>query len=114
MEFKNQVMKSFPGMQQLMRQAQQMQNRLAKVKEDLKKREFEGQAGGDLIQVKINGSFQCLSIHIDKEAVDTEDLEMLQDLILTAFNQAVEIARKTSDEETNKVSGGLPSLPGLF
>lgn len=97
-----------------MRQAQQMQNRLAKVKEDLKKREFEGQSGGGMVRVKVNGSFKCLFVHIDKEAIDMEDIEMLQDLILTAFNQAIEKARKTSDEETNKISGEMPSLPGLF
>ncbi len=107
-------MKSFPGMQQLMRQAQQMQNRLAKVKEDLKKREFEGQSGGGVVKVKINGSYKVLSVHIDKQAVDTEDLEMLQDLMLTAFNQVLENVKKTSDEETDKVSGGMPSLPGFF
>ena len=112
------MMKGLSGMQQIMKQAQQMQTRLKKMKEELADREFEGQSGGGSVKVKINGAYQCVSIQIEKDvlqdAAQSDDSEMLQDLILTALNQTLQEVKETSERETNKVSGGLLSNPGLF
>jgi hypothetical protein len=107
-------MKGFSGgMAQLMKQANQMQTRMKKVQEELAKQEYEGTSGGGAVTVKVNGEYKMLSITIKDDVVKSGDAEMLQDLILTATNEAVKVARETSQKEMEKVTGGM-NIPGLF
>jgi len=101
------------GMQQLMRQANQMQNRMKKLQEELKEREFEGSAGGGAVTVKVNGDTQVLAVTIKPDVVAADDVEMLQDLILAATNDAIKSAKDTSQKEMDKITGGV-NLPGMF
>src|SRR3954465_8408351 len=98
------------NIQQMMKQAQQMQERLQKQMADLK---VEGNAGGGMVTVVVNGSKQVLSLKIDPEVVLKEDVEMLQDLIVAAINDA---HRKADEELASQMGGMLPpgmKLPGL-
>lgn len=101
------------GMQQLMRQANQMQNRMKKVQEELAAQEFEGTSGGGAVSIKVNGQNQLISVVIQEEAINPEDKDMLQDLILTATNEALKIAKETHDKEMGKITGGF-GMPGMF
>ena len=101
------------GMQQLMRQANQMQNRMKKLQEELKTREFEGTSGGGVVTIKVNGDSELQSVNIQPDVMESGDVEMLQDLILTATNDAIKSAKKTSDEEMNKITGGM-NFPGML
>jgi DNA-binding YbaB/EbfC family protein len=104
----------FPGgMQSFMRQVQQMQNRAEKVQNELKTREFEGKAGGGAVAVTVNGAYETLKVQISPDVFKDGDVEMLQDLVLTATNDAVSTARRTTEEEMGKLTGGM-KLPGLF
>ncbi|MCB0410963.1 MAG: YbaB/EbfC family nucleoid-associated protein [Bdellovibrionales bacterium] len=107
-------MKGFGGgMQQLMRQANQMQNKIKKLQEELATREFEGTSGGNAVKVTVNGSNQLMAIQIDPEVFKEGDAEMLQDLILTAANDALKTAKEISDGEMSKITGGF-NFPGGF
>ncbi len=109
----------FPGMmgggnmQQLARQAQKLQQQMAKLQEELEAREYEASAGGGMVTVKVNGKHEVLGIEIKPEAVDPDDVEMLQDLVLAAVNEAMRQATDTTEREMGKVTGGL-NMPGLF
>ena len=109
----------FPGgfgggnMQQLARQAQKLQQQMAKMQEELEAREYEASAGGGMVTVKVSGKKELLSIEIKPEAVDPDDVEMLQDLVLAAVNEALRTANETTEREMGKLTGGL-SMPGLF
>ena len=109
----------FPGMmgggnmQQLARQAQKLQQQMTKVQEELETREYEASAGGGMVNVKVNGKKELLSIEIKPEAVDPDDVEMLQDLVLAAVNEALRTANDTMEREMGKLTGGL-SMPGFF
>lgn len=105
-------MKGMPGgMGQLMKQANQMQLRMKKAQEDIQKMEFEGTAGGGAVKVKVNGDHKIVSLTINPDA--TSDVEMLQDMIMLATNDAVTIARETSAKEMEKITGGM-NIPGMF
>ena len=105
-------MKGMPGgMGQLMKQANQMQLRMKKAQEDIQKMEFEGTAGGGAVKVKVNGDHKIISLTINPDA--TSDVEMLQDMIMLATNDAVTIARETSAKEMEKITGGM-NIPGMF
>jgi DNA-binding YbaB/EbfC family protein len=107
-------MKGFSGgMAQLMKQANQMQTRMKKVQEDLAKQEYEGTSGGGAVTVKVNGEYKMTSLIINPDVIKSGDVEMVQDLILTATNEAVKSARETSQKEMEKVTGGM-NVPGLF
>jgi DNA-binding YbaB/EbfC family protein len=107
-------MKGFGGgLQQMMRQANQMQARMKKLQEELATREFEGGAGGGAVLVKVNGDSKLLSIQIKPDVVSASDLEMLQDLIVVATNEAIKMAKDTSQQEMSKITGGM-NFPGLF
>ena len=107
-------MKGFGGgMQQLMRQANQMQAKMKKVQEELASREFEGTAGGGAVNVKVNGDQKVLAIEIQPDVMEAGDLEMLQDMILAAVNDALTTAKDTSNKEMEKVTGGV-NMPGMF
>ena len=102
------------GMQKLMQQANQMQNKMKKIKEQLAEMEFEGAASGVAVKVKVNGQNEILSVTVAEGVVSgADDVEMLQDLIVVATNAALKTAKEYSDKEMEKVSGGL-SMPGLF
>lgn len=107
-------MKNFPGgMQNFMKQVQQMQMKAEKVQNELKAQEFEGKAGGGAVIVKVNGSYNMTAVQIDESVFKDGDKEMLQDLILTATNDAVQNAQKTTETEMGKLTGGM-KIPGLF
>ena len=91
----------------LMKQAQKMQADLKRVQEDLKDRVLEGKAGGDAVIAYVNGMQELLQLKIKPEAVDPDDIEELEDLVVAAVRAGMEEARKMSDEETNRVTGGL-------
>ncbi len=98
---------------QMKKQAQQMQEQILALQEDLEQREFTGTAGGGVVSVTINGTRRVLGMEIKPEVVDPEDIETLQDLIMAAFNEAVSNLEEISDNEMQKVTGGV-SFPGLF
>lgn len=101
------------NMQQLARQAQKLQQQMNKMQEELETREFEAAAGGGMVTVKVNGRKELLSVEIKPEAVDPDDVEMLQDLVLAAVNEALREATETTEREMSKLTGGM-SMPGLF
>ena len=109
----------FPGMmgganmQQLARQAQKLQQQMAKAQEELDAREFEAASGGGMVTVKVNGKKEVLSISIKPEAVDPDDVEMLEDMVMAAVNEALRTAADTAEREMGKLTGGM-GMPGLF
>lgn len=104
---------SMGNMGKLMKQAQKMQADMAKAQEEIAQLEIEGSAGGDMVKVKVNGSMELLSIKIDPEAVDEDDVETLEDLVMAAVNSAMKEAKKQSEEKMAAVTGGLAGMPGL-
>ena len=108
----------FPGipggnMQQLMRQAQKMQQQMIQAQQELDAREYEGTAGGGAVTCTLSGKRQLLSLTIDKDAVDPEEVEMLQDMIVAAVNDALRKGEKTRESEMAKI-GGAAGMGGLF
>lgn len=99
--------------QDLIRQAQQMQERMAKLQEELGGRTVEATAGGGMVTVVMNGRQEVVSIRIEKEVVSPDDVELLQDLVRGAVNEAVARSRKLMAEEIGKITGGM-NLPGLY
>lgn len=97
----------------LMKQAQQMQSKMAEMQAKLGDLEVTGAAGGGMLQVTLNGKFELKKIKIDKGLVDPEDVEVLEDLILAAFNDAKVKAEAAMQEEMAKVTGGLNLPPGI-
>ncbi|NLO83189.1 MAG: YbaB/EbfC family nucleoid-associated protein [Clostridiales bacterium] len=106
----------FPGMgnmNQLMKQAKKMQEQMAKLQGELEQKTIEASAGGGVVTVVANGKKEVVDIKIAPEAVDPDDIEMLQDLIMAAVNEALRQAEEMVQNEMNKITGGL-SIPGLF
>lgn len=107
----------FPGgkkqMKDLMKQAQKMQEDLLKAQEDLALKVVEGSAGGGMVKVEMNGNYEVSKIKIDPQAVDPTDVEMLEDLILAALNEAKDKVQNASEKEMSKFTGGI-KIPGLF
>ena len=101
------------NMQQLARQAQKLQQQMVKKQEEIEAREFEATVGGGMATAKVNGKKELISITIKPEAVDPDDVEMLQDLIMAAVNEALRAAGNAMENEMGKMTGGL-SMPGLF
>lgn len=107
-------MKGMPGgMAQLMKQANQMQTRMKKVQEELAAKEYEATSGGGAVKVKVNGDHMITALTINPEVMKDGDVEMLQDMILSATNEAIKTARDTSAKEMEKVTGGM-NIPGMF
>ncbi len=103
-----------PGnMNQMIKQAQKMQADMAALQEDLEQREFTATSGGGLVEVTVDGKHLIKNIKINPDAIDPEDTEMLEDLIIVAVNEAITNAAKTSEEEMGAITGGL-NMPGLF
>lgn len=101
------------NMGNMMKQAQKLQSKMLKLQEELAEKSVETTAGGGMIKVVANGRQQILSIQIDKEVVDPEDVEMLQDLILAAVNDALTKAQEMVSSEMGKLTGGF-NLPGMM
>jgi len=101
------------GMGDMMRQAQLMQKKMQQMQEDLANRTVEASAGGGMVTVVAKGSQDIVSIKIDKAVVDPEDVDMLQDLVLAAVNDALKKARDMQQSEMAALTGGL-KIPGLF
>jgi len=107
-------MKGFGGsMQQLMRQANQMQSKMKKLQEELATKEFEGGSGGGAVKITVTGAQVVNTVTIDEDVFKSGDVEMLQDLILTAANEALKASKAASDAEMSKITGGFP-MPGMF
>lgn len=100
------------GLGDMMKQVQKMQAKMADLQEELEKVEVEGTSGGGMVKVTANGKGDVSSIIIDPEVIDPEDAEMLQDLIVAAFNQARTKSQELQSEQMSKVTGGL-SIPGM-
>ena len=109
----------FPGMmgganmQQLARQAQKLQQQMTKMQEELDAREFEATSGGGMVTARVNGKRELLAISIKPEAVDPDDVEMLEDMVMAAVNEALRTAAETVEREMGKLTGGI-GMPGLF
>lgn len=101
------------GMGDMMKQAQKLQARMLKIQEELAEKTVESAAGGGMIKVVANGRQQIVSIRIEKEVVNPEDVEMLQDLVLAAVNDALTKSQEMVAAEMGKLTGGL-SIPGLM
>jgi nucleoid-associated protein EbfC len=107
-------MKNFGGgMAQLMKQANQMQIKMKKAQEEMALKTYEATSGGGAVKVIVNGDSLLKSVTIDPEVMKAGDVEMLQDLILSATNEAVKTAKDASAQEMQKITGGM-NIPGLF
>lgn len=100
------------GMGNMMKQAQKLQAKMLKMQEELADKTVEATAGGGMIKIVANGRQQILSIQIEKEVVDPDDIEMLQDLILAAVNDALAKSQEMVSGEMGKLTGGL-KIPGM-
>ena len=101
------------NMQNLMKQAQKLQQQMAKAQEELDAREFEATSGGGMVTAKVNGKRELLALTIKPEAVDPDDVEMLEDMVMAAVNEALRTAADTAEREMGKLTGGM-GMPGLF
>jgi DNA-binding YbaB/EbfC family protein len=101
-----------PNMNQMLKQVQQMQEEMAKAQEELKGERVEATAGGGMVKVVMTGELQVAEVHIDPEAVDPEDVELLQDLVLAAFNEALRSAQELQTRKLGAATGGLGDLAG--
>ncbi len=101
------------NMNQMIRQAQKMQDQITDLQDDIESREFSTTAGGGAVELVMTGKKTLKSLTLKPEIVDPEDIEMLQDLIISAVNDAVAQIENTTEEEMSKITGGV-SLPGLF
>ena len=104
-----------PNMQQLLKQAQKMQQDMLQAQESLKDEVVEASAGGGMVTVQVTGDLNVKSIKIDPQAVDPEDVELLQDMVLAAVNEAVRSAQELAESKLGGIAGGLGGLglPGL-
>jgi hypothetical protein len=100
-------------MNDLIRQAQMMQKKMAKMQEELNQKEVEATSGGGMVRVKVNGAKEVLEIGIDPSVVDSEEVDMLQDLILAATNEALKKAGDMVQSEMSELTGGM-NIPGMF
>jgi nucleoid-associated protein EbfC len=104
-----------PNMQQLLKQAQKMQQDMLQAQESLKDEVVEASAGGGMVTVQVTGDLNIKSIKIDPQAVDPEDVELLQDMVLAAVNEALRSAQELAESKLGGIAGGLGGLglPGL-
>ncbi len=103
------------GLGNMMRQAQNMQQAMGRVQEELRSRTVEAVSGGGMVRCTVNGKQELLSLVIDPKVVDPDDVEMLQDLVVAAVGEALKKSQEMVAAEMNKVAGGMGlKLPGLF
>lgn len=100
------------NMGKMMKQARQMQKQLARIQQDLGKMEVEGSSGGGMVKAVVNGKKELLSIEINPDVVDREDVQMLEDMVLAAVRQASEKADAVGQEQMSALTGGM-NIPGL-
>lgn len=101
------------NMNSMIKQAQKMQSQITELQEDIEKREFTTSVGGGAVEITQNGKKEVLSLNIKPDVVDPEDIEMLQDLLISAFNEGIKTIDEISEKEMSSITGGV-SLPGLF
>jgi hypothetical protein len=101
------------GMGKMMKQAQQLQSKMLKLQEEMAEKTVEATAGGGMVKVVANGKQQVVSMQIEREVVDPDDVEMLQDLILAAVNDALSKSQEMVSEKMSQLTGGL-NIPGLM
>lgn len=101
------------GLGNIMKQAQQMQRRMAELQEELENKHVEASSGGGMVTAVVSGKQHLIALKIDPAAVDPDDVEMLQDLVTAAVNEAIKQSQKMSQEEMGKLTGGM-NIPGLF
>ncbi len=101
------------NMNDLLRQAQVMQNKIAKMQEELGQKSFEASSGGGMVKAEVSGKQELRSLVIDPKALEGNDVEMLQDLIVAAVNEAGRIAKDSMEREIGAISGGI-KIPGMF
>jgi len=101
------------NMNQMMKQVKKMQQQMEKAQEELKNKTVEASAGGGMVTVVANGHKEILNINIKQEVVDSDDVEMLQDLVLAAVNDALKKVDEMASQDLGKFTGGL-NIPGLF
>jgi len=107
-------MAAVPNMSGMMKQIQKMQERMAQVQEELEHKTVVGDAGGGMVKVTANGKQRLTAIAIEKEVINADEHEMLEDLILAAANKALEDSQKLAQDEMSKATNGLlPNIPGL-
>ncbi len=97
----------------IMKQAKKMQERIASIQAELAGKTVEATAGGGMVTVMVNGKFEVMSIRIDKEVVNPDDVDMLQDLIVAAVNEGIRKAQEMAAAEMSKITGGF-NIPGLM
>ena len=100
------------NMMKLMKQAQAMQSNMQKLQAELAERTYEFSAGGGVVKAVAKGDMTIVSLNVDPKAVDPQDVDMLQDLVISAVNGALKLARDSASEEMGKITGGL-GLPGM-
>lgn len=113
---KSRVPKNIGGaqnMNSMIKQAQKMQDEITELQNDIEARDFSATSGGSAVEVVVTGAKNIKALTIKPEVVDKDDVEMLQDLIISAINEAMADVEKTTEEEMNKITGGV-ALPGLF
>jgi len=101
------------GLGNILKQAQQMHARISELQEEMAKKTVETSSGGGMVSIVMNGKQEILSVRIDPEVVNRDDVEMLQDLIAAAVNEAIRKSQEMMTEEMKKITGGL-SIPGLI
>jgi DNA-binding YbaB/EbfC family protein len=106
-------MKGMPNMGNLLKKAQEMQEKMAKLQEELGEKTVEASSGGGMVTVVANGKQEIVSIKIDPEVVDANDVEMLEDLVLAAINDALYQAKQLVSEEMSQLTGGV-KIPGII
>ena len=102
------------NMQSMLKQAQKMQEEMAEKQAELEEREYDVAAGGGVINVKINGKKEILSVKIDPEVIDPDDAETLEDLIVAAMNEAIKKVEAVSAQEMGKITGSMNLPAGMF
>lgn len=108
------IMPKGPSMNEMLKQAQKMQEDMQAKQVELEGKEYEVSAGGGVVKVKINGKREILSMDIAEEIVDPDDIETLSDIIVAAVNEAIKKVTSINDEEMAKISGPLGGMGGLF
>lgn len=108
-----QNMQQSQNMNQMIRQAQKMQEDMAAFQEEFAAREFKAAVGGGAVEITMNGSREVLGVHINPEVIDPEDSEMLEDLIASAVNEVLKNIEDASNDGMQKITGGM-NMPGLF
>ena len=96
----------------IMKQAKKMQERMGQLQKELETKTVEADAGGGMVRVVVNGKYEIVSLKIEKEVVNPEDIEMLQDLIVAVINEGIRKAQEMASSEMSKITGGL-NIPGM-